>query len=116
MKWIDVMNHPNYMISENGTLKNKKGKIIKSHSDKDGYLQCNISTKGIVKKIKLHRVVGEHFIPNPMGLETINHDDFDKTNNKYTNLSWMSRKDNIEHYYKKNSKISQSKHPHLYHP
>ena len=45
----------------------------------------------------VHRLVAKAFIPNPQGLETVNHKDEVKTNNVASNLEWMSQKDNINY-------------------
>jgi hypothetical protein len=53
------------------------------------------------KNMRVHRVVADAFIPNPDGLETVDHIDNDKNNNTVENLQWMSRIDNL----KKGSKV-----------
>ena len=54
--------------------------------------KCNVETNASV-----HRLVAEAFIPNPEGLPEVNHIDTDRTNNKVTNLEWVSTRDNIKH-------------------
>lgn len=44
-----------------------------------------------------HRLVAEHFIPNPNGLPEVNHIDCDKSHNFVDNLEWISRRDNELH-------------------
>lgn len=41
--------------------------------------------------------MAQAFIPNPEGLDTVNHKDEDKTNNDVSNLEWMGLKENINY-------------------
>lgn len=51
------------------------------------------------KAVKIHRLVGEHFIPNPQGKPQINHIDGDRTNNRADNLEWVTGSENMLHSY-----------------
>ena len=42
-------------------------------------------------------LLAKAFIDNPNNLNEINHKDEDKSNNAYTNLEWLSRRDNLIH-------------------
>ena len=44
-----------------------------------------------------HRLVAEHFIPNPDNLPEVNHKDSNKSNPCVNNLEWSSREDNELH-------------------
>ena len=44
-----------------------------------------------------HRLVAEHFIPNPKHLQEVNHKDCNLSHNNATNLEWCSKKDNELH-------------------
>lgn len=86
-----------YEISDIGrvkSLKYGKEKILKPGKLKNGYLHVILYKEGKKKIFKIHRLVAEAFIPNPLGLETVNHMDEVKTNNVASNLEWMSIKDN----------------------
>ena len=48
-------------------------------------------------KVYTHRLIAETLLPNPKNLEEVNHIDEDKTNNKLSNLQWMSHRDNLEY-------------------
>lgn len=87
-----------YEVSDFGrvkSLKYGKKKILIPGKISSGYLIVNLCKDGKVKHMLVHRLVAEAFIPNPQGLETINHKDEVKTNNVASNLEWMSRGDNV---------------------
>lgn len=116
-------NETNYYISDNGQVKKKKKKgykIIKGYNNQNGYKRVDIfyntqDNKRKRKSILIHRLVAEAFIinDNPKEKDTIHHIDYDKTNNKKSNLIYISRADNIRLAHKrrkeKNESIKQSK-------
>ncbi len=61
-----------------------------------GYFK-NSAGRQIGLRKYVHRLVAEAFIPNPEKLPQVNHKDFDKSNNNYDNLEWISKADNIQH-------------------
>jgi len=73
-----------------------KGKILTPASDRGGYQLVTLRKDG-QRTLKVHRLVAEAFIPNPLKLPQINHKDGDKTNNRVENLEWCNSKANIAH-------------------
>ena len=72
-----------------------KGAIMQPHKDKYGYLIVHFRYKGEdYPNIKLHRLVAKAFIPNDDNLPYINHKDFDRSNNKVSNLEWCTAQQN----------------------
>lgn len=65
-------------------------------------LESPNSTKDnrIQKIHKIHRLLAEYYIPNPLNKPCVNHKDGDKLNNNISNLEWCSIKENIIHAYK----------------
>ena len=58
---------------------------------KQGYLVVNLSKNGKVKSHRVHRLVAEAFIENPMNLPQVNHKDEDKKNNCVENLEFCDQ-------------------------
>lgn len=90
-----------YEINSDGSILSKRYRkdITKTTVNKYGYPIVKLACKdgGYITKL-VHRIIAEKFIPNPSGLKTVNHIDFDKTNNDIDNLEWMTTKENCVHY------------------
>lgn len=92
-EWREVEGAEGYWISNLGRFKkiNHLGENLRKASiDSEGYCRINIGHK----KLRLHRVVAEAFIPNPNNLPVIDHLDNDKQNCKASNLEWVTQKEN----------------------
>lgn len=113
--WRDVVGYEGYyMVSNNGRIVRPKRLVVnrlgvhhivrggerKQVPTHDGYLSVGLHMDGIKKTMRVHRIVAEAFIPNPMSLETVNHKDGNKENNCVLNLEWMTRKENCKHAYR----------------
>lgn len=106
--WKPFPNTTNYFVSNLDRIKvirskkYPKGTIKDSstlYKDKDGY--PHISYKDIDGKSKgssVHRLVAKAFIPiNDITKTCVNHIDGDRTNNKVSNLEWVTPKENVYH-------------------
>ena len=86
-----------FVPRKTGTSQKVHGRILKLTEDKDGYLQVGLWKRNKMKKVKVHRLVGKAFIPNPYKLPEINHINEVKNDNRVENLEWCTRKENINH-------------------
>lgn len=97
--WRDVVGYEDiFMISDQGNMYSKRSnKNLKQFKTKKGYLTVSTKVLGVSVCFRVHRVVAEAFIENPLCLQEVNHKDLDKVNNKVDNLEWVSSKENTEH-------------------
>ena len=88
-----------YEISNWGRVKsykqNSNGKILSPGNNGLGYYFVCLFKGKKEKKIFVHRLVAEAFIPNSNNLPEVNHKDEGKGNNHVTNLEWCSRAYNL---------------------
>lgn len=92
-----------YEISSEGNIRslcsNKDPYFIRklSLNNKTEYLQCTLKVSGKGTSGKIHRMVAQAFIPNPLNLPCVNHINGIKTDNRVENLEWVTYKENTHH-------------------
>ena len=87
-----------------GNDKSRKEKILKPHKV-NGYLRVTLCKDWKRKFFLVHRLVAEAFLPNPEGLEQVNHIDENKTNNVVSNLEFCDCKYN-NNYGTRNKRVA----------
>ena len=108
--WKDVIGYEGlYMVSSFGRIislgrfilpgrggkdRFKKPKLIHLSINQNGYYKCSLSKMGKICYARVHRLVGEAFIPNPNKYPCIDHIDTNTKNNHKDNLRWCTRKVN----------------------
>lgn len=96
--WKTVEEFPDYEISSDCQIRNKKtGHIKKQSIGKRGYLVVSMYKEGKGYLRTVHIMYARTFIPNPLNLPMVNHKDGDKTHCTYDNLEWSTAKDNLNH-------------------
>lgn len=101
--WKDIPEHPKYQISSLGRIKSieriiscfqykkvKPEKILKTCLSDTGYRQISLDNK----RLYIHRLVAQAFLPNPENKPEIDHIDTNRTNNSISNLRWVTRSEN----------------------
>ena len=93
-----VKSHERTTTQSNGKIQPVKERILKPGKDAMGYLHVRLFKNGVANLFKIHRLVANAFIPNDdLFATTVNHIDEDKTNNRVSNLEWMSHGDNTRY-------------------
>lgn len=93
----DIYDFENYTTNDVGEICNKKSGRILHHYDTNGYERVVLSKHGKPKRIPVHRIVAQAFIPNPNNLPQVNHKNGDKKDNRVENLEWCTRSENQRH-------------------
>lgn len=117
-RWMDIVGWERlYQISDNGRIKRLsrivkvkrsnsceytmqfKEKMLTPNTTQWGYKKINLISGNRIESYFLHRLVANAFIPNYNKKPFINHIDNNKENNHYSNLEWVTTKENIAHAY-----------------
>lgn len=98
MDYKTIKGFPNYMINIWGQIVTIRGKAIKWGTN-GMYPKVILYNKGYRKDKYVHRLVAEHWIPNPENKEQVNHIDGDRLNNCKSNLEWVTPSENQKHSY-----------------
>jgi hypothetical protein len=98
--WKDVIGYEGlYTISNTGEIKSlRRNRIIKSWVYSKYYI-ISLSNNNVRRTLYLHRLIANHFIPNPENKTQVNHIDGNKLNNSISNLEWVTCSENIKHAY-----------------
>lgn len=89
-----------YEVSNLGHVrtKGKRPGLLTLTKQKSGYRYAMIQlNNGKQKNCRVHRLVAEHFLPNPDNMKEVNHKDGNKDNNRADNLEWCTRSHNVKH-------------------
>ena len=85
-----------YFITEDGKIF-RNGKELSTSLTNKGYKTHRGTINKIRKHISIHRAVAILYVLNPDNKLQVNHIDGNKLNNHYTNLEWMSNRENKDH-------------------
>ena len=108
-EWRSVKGFDDYEVSNKGrirSIKYRKPFIHKERLNMDGYVKATFRKNGKAYDRRVHRVVALAFIDNPDNLETVNHINGVKTDNRVENLEWMNRTEQLQHAYDLGLKVA----------
>ncbi len=100
--WVPIPKLKNkYEVSQHGRVRNVYTKhVLKPELNQKGYPRLTFR-KSVVGRhnLKIHHLVAEAFLgPRPEGTE-VNHIDLDKTNNRPSNLEYVTGEQNRVHFW-----------------
>ena len=92
--WRVISEHPNYEVSNMGNVRNAiTKKILKPYSDNRGYLKVKLD--GVGRRV--HILVARAFIPNEENKPIVNHKHSRRTDNRASQLEWVTASENTIH-------------------
>lgn len=95
--WKDIAGFENlYSVSNFGKIKSLKNNIILNPDISTGYARVCLYGDNYKKRLFVHRLVAEAFVPNVENKPLIDHIDTNPFNNVFTNLRWCTQKENIK--------------------
>lgn len=103
--WKDVIGmEDKYAISNQGNVISKnymrtnKPKLLKTKR-KNNYSRFVVRVDNVNLELLIHRMVAIHFIPNPENKPYVNHINGIKDDNRYCNLEWVTKSEDVLHRY-----------------
>lgn len=83
-----------YLITNDGEVSNIKGYKLQKKLLCTGYYGVILKNCGFKKNYKIHRLVADHFVLNPLSKPHVHHRDHNKLNNHFSNLEWVTPQEN----------------------
>lgn len=99
--WLPVKGYENYLVSNMGRVKsmnlynNERPHLLSLIDHGNGYLYVILSKNNTRRNFYVHRLVAEAFLMKPDGCDYVDHLDHDRSNNKATNLEWVTQRENV---------------------
>lgn len=99
-EWRPIKETWKYKCSSLGRFKNiERGNIVKGKADPHGYIMIGYMVNGRQIKRLAHRIICEAFHgPPPSPGHQVNHKNRIKQDNRASNLEWVTRKENCNHW------------------
>lgn len=95
---VQIPGYPHYFVNEDGSVYSLYSKkYLKQSCNSHGYLSVELYEGKKRKRIFVHRLVAQTFLPNPFNLPQVNHKDENPSNNHINNLEWCDAKYNMNY-------------------
>jgi hypothetical protein len=100
-EWREIEGFERYKVSNQGRVFStiRGGRVLKQIIDPNGYPYVSLMATGasMSTRFHIHVLVARAFIPNSLGLPTVNHANGIKLDCRDTNLEWATYADQQEH-------------------
>lgn len=107
-KHVKPVEFDDYLVLSNGVVLNRSGLPMKPILDSDGdfCVKLNgLSRGGHPRTEKIAKVVASSFIKNPDNLSHVSHINGDKSDNRVSNLEWVSERDYVKGKFGRKGKL-----------
>ena len=99
MRQVSIKNYEDlYEVSSDGRIYNIKRKKYLKNVLADRYYIVLLYRDNKRKRYYVHRLVADAFCEKQEGKNYVNHKNLDRNNNDYSNLEWVTAKENRIHY------------------
>lgn len=96
--WKDIEGFEGkYQVSNKGLVRNAKRHLMYQEANTSDYMRVGLGVPR--KKFFVHRLVAKAFCDGYFEGAVVNHKDFNRHNNVYTNLEWVTVSENQKHTY-----------------
>jgi len=92
---MKINNYPEYEVLMDGVVIGARKKKLKPDLNSGSYERITLCKFGITKRVFVHRLVAEHYVPNPYDYKYVNHIDGNRRNNRANNLEWCTSSYNV---------------------
>jgi len=91
---MEVKDFPNYLIYPDGKVFSKNSNGFMKPDTNGGYYYVYLYKDSKSKLKRIHRLIAEHYIPNPDNKPFVDHINRDRKDNRIENLRWVTRREN----------------------
>jgi hypothetical protein len=93
---MEIEGYENYLIYDDGRVYSKMTNKFLKPTLNSSYYNVTLCKKGNPRSIiRIHRLVGLHYLDKIEGKDYIDHIDRNKTNNHVSNLRWCNNSENM---------------------
>ena len=92
-----------------------RGYVLKPKVDVYGYSHVRLQHEGRQQPTTIHKLVATAFLGPPLEGQQINHKNGDKTDNRASNLEWVTHEQNVRHFHRRLGSWKRSTGPRLNH-